>query len=162
VSIRVDESTSVDYTVKANDSSLRDGLVATAVLQDISKALNKVTSSPGDPPGTVTAPGATAQNQEDNFFKVFNDLGSMMTDAMSNMQTPQQNIAQTQATLSQVQTSHKTEESVMQTNISNAENVDMNDVATKISSLQVQLEAAYQVASSLKNLNLANYLPLNG
>ena len=48
---------------------------------------------------------------------------------------------------------------ILQTQIGNLDNVDSQKIATQLSSLQTQLETAYQLTAQLQKMNLAQYLP---
>jgi len=62
------------------------------------------------------------------------------------------------ATLDQTKTNLDTQISTSKTLLSDTQNADPYEVATKLSSLLTQLQASYQVTSSLSKLSLVNYL----
>ncbi|HTK83908.1 MAG TPA: flagellin [Patescibacteria group bacterium] len=161
VFIKADTSAEIDYTVLANDPSLRD-LVATAtMLVNITApppaGLSQISGTPGDP---SQPPGATTADQSANFYKVFNNLIATMSKASSGIDQLSSKLGYAQANLKTIQEDHTLDENVLKTNISNAEDVDLNEVATKLSSLQTQLQASYQITASLSKFSLAFILPV--
>ena len=156
--IRVDSTTEIDYTVLANDSGFRDIMAATSMIENIDAMMDEVTLDPGDPSGTVTAPGATTDEQSENFYKMFNDLAAMINGALDRLETVKFNLSQTQAQITQIKENHNLEKNIMQENISQVEDVDINEVAVKLNSLQLQLEASFRVTASLQQFSLAAFL----
>lgn len=161
VFIKADANAEVDYTTLANDPSLRDLLATATMLVNITApppaGLNQISGTPGDP---NQPPGATTADQSANFYKVFNDLISTMSKASSGIDQLSSKLGYAQANLKTIQDDHSLDENVLKTNISNAEDVDLNEVATKLSSLETQLQASYQITASLSKLSLAFILPV--
>lgn len=158
VTVRVDDNAEIDYTVKANADPFRNVMIAISMIKNIDAVLDKVTLKDSDPPGTVTAPGATQQEKNDNFYRVFNDLTAMMNKALDQIDTEQFKLAQAQAQITQIGDNHKVEKNMLANAIAGVEDVDINEVAVKLNALTIQLEASYRVTATISNLNLANFL----
>jgi len=158
ITVRLDDSTQLDYSQKANQDPVRDIVVAMNMLEQLDLALDKITREETDPVSTVTAPGGDKAEQNENFFKVFNDITRMLNSALKNLEGSESRLAQDQAVVLRVQDTHTLEKKVLEDTIDTVENVDLNSVALKISSLQVQLEASYAVTASIRGLSLANFL----
>lgn len=158
VYVRVEDNAEIDYTVFANTQGLRDIMAGVNMLANLDQVVDEVTREADDPLTTTTAPGATQQEQNDNFFKFFNDLGAMMNQALDLVDNELYQLSQSQAQLSKIKQSHKLDQNILNETISQVENVDMNEVAVKLQSLEIQLEASYRVTASLSSLTLVNFL----
>ncbi|MCB1556522.1 MAG: hypothetical protein KDJ15_04325 [Alphaproteobacteria bacterium] len=156
--VRVDEKTELDYTVKANESGFRDILVAIGAIKNLTQSLDEVTREADDPAATVTAPGATKQEQNENFYQVFNDLARMLTTGIDSLVNERFSLSQVQAQMNQIQENYKIEKNVLSGIISDVEDVDLNETAVKLNSLQIQLEASFRVTASLSDLSLVNFI----
>lgn len=161
VFIKADNSAEIDYTVLANDPAIRDLLATATMLVNITApppaGLSQVSGTPGDP---NQPPGATVADQRDNFYAMFNDLIGTMSAASSGLDQLSSKLGYAQANLKTIQEDHALDANVLKTNIGNAEDVDLNEVATKLSSLQTQLQASYQITASLSKFSLAFILPV--
>lgn len=164
VAIKADDNAEIDYTTLANDPAFRNTIAAVTMLVNMTApppaGLSQVSSTSGDPPGTVTAPGATPDQQQQNFYKVFNGLISTLSTASSGMEQISSKLGYAQSSLKTIQSNHTLDENTLQNQISGAENVDMTDVAVKLSTLETQLQASYQVTASLSKFSLAFILPV--
>ncbi|MFN3826312.1 MAG: flagellin [Micavibrio sp.] len=158
ISVRVDDNAEIDYTVMANADPFRDILVAISMIKNIDAVIDEVTLEDDDPAGTITAPGSTKQEKNDNFYKVFNDLAAMLNRGLDQIDTERFKLAQAQTQITQIADNHKVEKNMLATTISNAEDVDINEVAVKLNALTIQLEASYRVTATISNLNLASFL----
>jgi flagellar hook-associated protein 3 FlgL len=159
VAIKADDNAEVDYTTLANDPAIRNIVAAATMIMNMTGQLNQVATTGSDPPGTVTAPGATASEQQQNFYKVFNGLIGTINTASTAVNQISGKIGYAQASLQTIQGDHTLDENTLQSQIGNAEDVDLNEVAVKLSSLQTQLQASYQITASLSKLSLAYILP---
>jgi flagellar hook-associated protein 3 FlgL len=155
VAIKADDHASIDYTVLANDPAFRDIVAAIATIQSMTGTLSQVSGNPGSP---TEPPGATAADQRTNFFQVFNDLITKINASATSIDQISSKIGYAQASLKSIQEDHTLDANVLRTTISNIEDVDMNEVAVKLSSLQTQLQASYQITASLQKFNLAFFL----
>ncbi len=160
VSSRVSGSTEIDYTVLANNEGIKQILTALSVL----KSLPPVEFAPGalnDPTATTLpediAPFPPAAKQE-NFYKVIEDLRTTLNSGLDNLETESFKLAQVQARLNNIKTSHAQEVNTLKSVVADVENVDTTEVAAKITQLQVQIEASYQVTALTSQLTLVNFL----
>lgn len=159
VYVRVDEQTEINYTVFANNDGLRDVLVAMEMTAQIDTVLDEVALDPDDDPlNTVTAPGADKAEQNDNFFNFFNDLARMLNSAIDKIDNNLYSLSQDQAQITRIMDAHEVEQNVLQDTIADVEDIDLNEVAVKLNSLQTQLEASYRVTATLSNLSLVNFI----
>ena len=160
VYVRVDEYTEIDYTVQGNTDGIRDIVAAVNMLGQIDQVIDQVSSDPNSPPptGTVTAPGADKQEQNNNFYKFFNDLAAMMNKALDKVDSELYSLSQSQAQIAKIKDDHKLDQNILQDTVSSVEDVDMNEVAVKLNALQNQLEASYRVTASVSQLSLVNFL----
>jgi flagellar hook-associated protein 3 FlgL len=83
---------------------------------------------------------------------VINAGASTLTDAQSSLGMAQNQITQANSTMSNQMT-------LLQTGISQLDNVDPAQIATQLSTLSTQLQTAYQLTAQISKLNLAQYLP---
>lgn len=155
---RVDDNRELDYTVLADDEAFRDILVATNMLKGLSENLDKITLEEGDDASLVTSPGFDESAQSHNFYEVFNDISQMLSDAMDKLDGHYQDLTQVRVQMNNFDQSHEAEITTLQSVIEDVENVDINEVAVAISTLQFQMEAAYSVAASMSEISLVNYL----
>lgn len=158
VYVRVEDRTEIDYTVLANSEGFRDVVAVLGMISKLSTSLDEVTLESDDPPGTVTAPGATRDEQSDNFYQLFNDLTAKLSAALDSINTDLYSLSQSQAQISQIGDNHKLEKNTLLSTIGDVEDVDLNEAAVKVSSLQIQLEASYRVTAMVNQLSLINFL----
>jgi flagellar hook-associated protein 3 FlgL len=104
------------------------------------------------------APGATVEEQKDNFFAVITALLSTVEAALEDVDKVRFNLEAKKARLDQVQQQNTFEKNVLTNLIGDIENVDINEVAVSITSLQTSLEASYSVTSRVLQLSLVNFL----
>lgn len=158
VYVRVEDYTEINYTVFANTDGLRDIVAGVAMLSQIDQVMDEVTLDSDDPAGTVTAPGATQQEQNENFYKMFNDIGAMMNRALDKIDQELYQLSQSQAQIDKIKSGHMLDQNILQDTISSVEDADMNEVAVKLNALQIQLEASFRVTASISSLTLVNYI----
>lgn len=155
VYVRVSSNIELEYTSIANNDGFRDILSAIGMLDNLTAVLDKVTLAENDPLGTITAPGATKEEKNNNFYAVFNDIAVMISKGMDKLETETFKLSQTAARMNQISEDYKLEKNTLAGIISDVEDADMNEVAVKINSLQLQMEASYRVTASLSQLSLA-------
>lgn len=160
MTVRVSDVSEFDYTILANNTGIKDIIRALGVL----KELPPVEYAPGalnDPTATTlatdTAPFPPREKQE-NFFAVLNDLSRMLNTALDNITAQEFKMAQVQAQTSIVKTSNSDQINAYKDIIGDVENVDITEASVKISQMQVQLQASFQVTAMLSQLTLANFL----
>ncbi len=160
VFVRVEDNAEIDYTVFANMQGLRDIVAGVNMMANLDKVIDEVTRETDDPPlpGYVTAPGATQQEQNDNFFQFFNDVAAMMNQALDRVDSELYQLSQSQAQLAKIKESHKLDQNILKDTIAQVEDADMNEVAVKLNALQIQLEASFRVTASISSLTLVNFL----
>lgn len=158
--VRVSDVSEFDYTQLANDGPMREIIRALGIL----KQLPPVEYAPGalnDPTATTlaedTAPSPPAEKQE-NFFRVINDLSTMLNKAVDDLEQMEFQLAQVQAQISIVKESNVDQINAYEDIIGEVENVDITEASARISQMQVQLQASFQVTALLSQLTLANYL----
>lgn len=158
ISVRVENGATVDYGVMANEPSLRDILVGLKAVQEFTGALDEVDLETDDPVGTITAPGVTNQEQQANFYQVFNDLANMLSSAANGVVDRLSDLSQVQVQIDASREDHLRLINVQNTIISDIEDADINEVALKFNSLTGQLNAAFNVTASLRDVSLLNFL----
>lgn len=158
--VRVNDTTEFDYTTLANNTAMRDIVMAVGVL----RSLPSVDYAPGalnDPTATTiaedTAPWPPKEKQE-NFFKVINDLTRTMEAAIDSLEKEQYRLAQVQAQTTIMQDSHKDQIAAYEDIVGQAEDADPTEVSVRIKQMEMQLQASFQVTSLMSQLTLANYL----
>lgn len=157
VSVRADVNSDVDYTVMADNDGFKDILNSLALIDKMD--IDKISLDDGDDPLAVdTAPGATKQEQKDNFFKLYESLIKKINTGMDKLQLQEEKLQRVELQLTNISDGHTNDKNTLETALGNIENADPTDVAVKISSLQVQLSAAYQVTARLGQLSLTQYL----
>lgn len=164
VYVRVDESYEVEYTVLGNSQAFRDILVAAAYLKnDTLPPIADAYIPPNEPTPPLTpdvdgAPGDTIDDQKNNFFSVFSTLKQSVATAISDLNSIIGDLTQTQARLEEISKNHTEESNLLQSITSEVEDIDQNEVALKLTTLQTQLDISYRVAARVQQLSLANYL----
>lgn len=158
VTVRVDEGIEVDYTVRANEEAFRNVIIGVALFDRLNLALDGINSSPDDPPGFVTAPGATVEEQNANFYQIFDTVTNFLNSALDDIDDSQFKLSAAQAQIQSIRESHVVEKGILADQISDVEDIDLNEIAVQISSLQIQLEASYSVTAAIRDLSLVNYL----
>ncbi len=158
--VRVNDGSEFNYTCLANNKAMRDIVMVMGVL----KQLPSVEYAPGalnDPTATTiagdTAPYPPAEKQE-NFYAVINDLSRTLNNAIDNLDQEIFKLVQVQAQISIVKNSHTDQINAYKDIIGEVEDVDITEASVKISQLQVQMQASFQVTAMLSQLTLANFL----
>ena len=142
-----------------NTEGLREILLAVGVLKDLPPpeyapgALNDPTATTfaGDTP-----PFPPAEKQE-NFFQVLSSISATLSQAVDKVDDSRYQLAQTQVQMDKLNEFYTFEKKTFQDTVSEVEDADMTEVAAKINSLQIQLEASYTVTASISQLSLVNY-----
>lgn len=163
VTVRVDDNAEVDYTVRANEDPFRTVLIAISMMKNIDAVIDEVTVDIDDPnppaaDAPVVPPGANNKERNDNFYKVFNDIAAMLNKALDQLDSQSFNLSQSHAQITQIAENHKIDKNSMASIVDNVENVDINEVALKLNTLTIQLEASYRVTATISQLNLAKFL----
>jgi len=129
----------LQYNVKGNQPAFSDLLQGLSMLSMLSAPSTQLDS---------TAKAA-----------ILTQATTMIGQAQNELTTTQGQLGAVQAQLSQVSTAQQNAANNTTQQISTMESVDPVAAATKLSALQNQLEASYQVTSQLSQLTLSHYLP---
>jgi flagellar hook-associated protein 3 FlgL len=164
VFVRVSDTGEIDYTALANDPAFRDIMVGLSFMKNATLApIADVFAEPytqGDTPIVNGAPGADTNEMKQNFYQAFNAVGEMVANALQNIDDVVAKLESAQARIAEISDSYKEQKNALLTTISDVENVDTNEVAVRLTTLQTQLEASYRVTALLQDLSLANYLKI--
>jgi hypothetical protein len=140
---RVDQSVTVQFGARANETAIRSQLQTLAVFA-------AVTTSPTNPNGALQVQ-ALSQRVAQNLAP---QLGQQsMEDIQSDFATAQMTMKNAQARQTQSQ-------GTLQGIIDQAESASPDQVASEILALQTSLQASYQTTSMLSQLTLTKYLPV--
>ncbi|MGH1375031.1 MAG: flagellin [Alphaproteobacteria bacterium] len=161
VFVRASDNSELEYTALANEDNLRNIVVALAVIKNENFTPIVDVYEDGTYPGTPDvqgAPGTTASEQQENFYELYNALAKMVVDGVDGIDSTRFGIESTRAQMEETKQSHISQQQLLINTVSDVENVDVNEVAVKLSALQVQLQTSYQVTAATQNLTLANFL----
>ena len=140
VTMRIGETTELDYTVRADV----DGF------QDIIKALGFMANMQEPAPGDIP----TASELDD----VIQNIMDIARAAVEKLDAAATRVGGNFNLLNAVEATHESESAMLQGLIGKMENADTTDVVTQIQALQTQLQASYQVTSITNQLSLINFL----
>jgi flagellar hook-associated protein 3 FlgL len=140
---RVDQSVTVQYGARANETAIRSQLQTLAVFA-------AVTTS-------ATNPNAAAQVQELSLRATQNLLPQP---GRQNIQDIQSDFATAQLTMKDATARQKQTTGMLQGIVDQAESVSSDQVASQILALQTALQASYQTTAMLAQLSLTKFLPL--
>lgn len=161
VFVRADENSEFEYTTLANERSLRNVMVALAVMKNENLPPIVDVYEDGNYPGIPDAkgaPGATAAEQQDNFYQLFTQLSTLVNDSIDQIDKIRFRVETVRVQMSETKESHIDQRELLQNTINNVENVDTNEVAVRLTTLKTQLEASYSVTAITRELSLVNYL----
>ncbi|MGN7437364.1 MAG: flagellin [Alcanivorax sp.] len=161
VYVRADDNSEFKYTALANEDSFRDILVAMAVIKNENLPPIVDVYEDGNYPGTPDvkgAPGSTAEEQQDNFYQLYNALSDRVASSIDEIDQTRFRLETVRVQMNETQESHIQQQELLLTEVSNVEDVDVNEIAVRITTLQTQLQASYSVTAITQQLNLANYL----
>ncbi|HMM13736.1 MAG TPA: flagellin [Parvibaculum sp.] len=136
----IGDGSQIAYGARADQSALRTVVQSTAVLAAVSYSATDANAPASYSALTQRTSAALAFNNTQSVQSVVTDLGlkaSTLDMSKKNLQT-------------QISTS--------QTLLDNTQNADPYTVATQLTTLVTQLQASYQVTSTLSKLSLVNYL----
>lgn len=141
VTTRIDQSTSIDYTVKADSGGFQKIIQALGLMANLSV------------PNSSTDVPTTAQLND-----IMNQVSSLLRTGIGQLQAAQTDLGTKTALIGSIQDTHTQDSATLDGLVSTAEGADTTDVVTKIQSLQTQLQASYDVTSTLSKLSLVNFL----
>jgi len=140
---RVDQTSTIQYGVRANEQAIRSALQAVAVFASL-------TTSP-------TSPNATA-------------LVSALNQRVATVLTPQgrqqsladigTDLASAQVAMKDIAARQSQSKIMLQDLVDQSETINSDQVATELLALQTRLQASYQTTSMLSQLTLVKFLPV--
>lgn len=83
----------------------------------------------------------------------------LISAGMADLTAAQAGVGVTQAAITQSNSTMATQMDLMTTSLGDLENVDPYEASTRVSNLQTQVQASYQLTAQLHNMTLLNYLP---
>ena len=161
VFVRADENSEFKYTTLANEESLRNTLVALAVIKNENLPPIVDVYEDGVYPGIPDvkgAPGATAAEQQDNFYQLYTALTQMVAESIDEIDQIRFRMETVRVQMIETKQTHGDQKELLTNTVANVEDADVNEVAVKISTLQTQLEASYRVTALTQDLSLVNFL----
>lgn len=161
VFVRTDDTSEFKYTTLANESSLKNMMVALAVIKNENLPPVVDVYEDGVYPGIPDAkgaPGATAAEQKDNFYKLFDAMVKIVSKSIDEVDQIRFRMETVRAQMDETKTSHVAQSNLLLDTISSIENVNINEVAVRITTLQTQLEASYSVTALVQGLSLVRFL----
>ena len=162
VFVRVEQNAEVNYTTLANDQAFRDIMVGLAYIRSADLVpIADVYEPPNTYPGVPDqqgAPGADTQEMKENFFAVYNHVVTMVSQAIERLDQLSYNLGNAQSRIDDVKLAHEQDKNVLQSTIGDVENVDINEAAVKLTSLETQINASYAVTAKVQQLSLVNFL----
>jgi flagellar hook-associated protein 3 FlgL len=160
VRIRVDENSDFDYTLLANNSAMKDLIIAMGVLKDMPPpehapgALNTAT-----PPLTaLETPPFPPEERQENFYAVINDIAALMVQAIDDLDQEQYRLSLVEAQTESIQQQYVYQTNTLQSTIGEIEDVDLTEAVAKIQQVQIGLEASFSVTALIADLSLVNFL----
>lgn len=159
---RVNEYTEINYTSLANNEGFRDVMVAISVIRNENLGpIADVYAEPytfGDAPIAEGAPGATLEEQEDNFFQLFNTVRSMVNGALEKIDDEIVKLENARVRIDDARQVNERQQNIAAELISSVEDADINEVAVKLNALETSLDASYRVTARLQQLSLVNFI----
>ena len=161
--IRISDVSEIEYTVLANEKPFRDILVALSYFK--SEALPPLADEVEIDPTTGLpviltegAPGDTLGEMQENFYEVFNQLTAMVNTAMDDIDQLRNKLENARARMDGIKQDYANQKNLLLDVVSQVEDVDINEVALKISTMQIQLEASYRVTALVSEMSLVNFI----
>lgn len=141
VAVRIDQSTEVDYTVKADQDGFQELVRALGLMANL-----KV------PDPNVDVP--TVADLDEMLGKVL----SIARAGVAQLDQADTNLGTKSGFINAIMEDHERDASTLDGLIGDTENADMTDAVTKIQALQTQLQSSYEVTSIISRLSLVNFL----
>lgn len=160
VTTTLDTNRQIQYGALANDPAIRDIMVAAGMLENMAQVMDSVHTEPDGGSGQVTTPGIDREAQNKNFYAIYDDMVRMLNSGIKQLENIEFDLAQTQIETKKAKDDHALAQNLLTDRLANIEDVDLNEIAVKLTALQIQIEASYRVTASIKDLNLSNYMPL--
>lgn len=161
VFVRADENSEFDYTALANEQSLRNVVVALSVFQNENLPPIVNVYEDGNFPGTpdvLGAPGSTAAEQQDSFYELYNGIMKNILESIDDVDDIRFRLETVRVQANETKETQTNQKQLLLNTISSIEDVDQNEVAVRLTTLQTQLEASFNVTSITQRLSLINFL----
>ncbi len=140
VTMRIDETTEIDYTVRADVDGFQE------IIQALGFMANMQAPASGDIP--------TSQDLD----AVVQNILGIARAGVEKLDAAATRLGGNFNLLNAVQATHEKDAATLQGLVGKAENADTTDVVTQIQALQTQLQASYEVTSIVNKLSLVNFL----
>lgn len=140
---RVDQASTVQYGVRANEQAIRAAVQGVAVFAS-------VTTSPTNPNSTSVV---TALNQR--VASVLTPTGRQQS--LADIAT---DLASAQVAMKDIAARQGQSQVMLQSLVDKSESISPDEVATELLALQTKLQASYQTTSMLSQMSLVKYLPV--
>jgi len=140
---RIDQSVTVQYGARANETAIRRQLQSLAVLA-------AVTTTPSNPNAAAQV-AALSQRVAQNLSP---------QPGQQTIQDIQSDFATAQSTMKDATSRQKQTQAMLQNIVDQAESVSPDQVASQILALQTSLQASYQTTAMLSQLSLTKFLPI--
>jgi flagellar hook-associated protein 3 FlgL len=141
VTAQIDQSTNIDYTVRADTDGFQQIIRALGLMANL-----KVPNSGTDVPTTA------------ELNDLMNKVVTMAKSGLDQMTAAQSALGTKSALISSIEDGHKKDASTLEGLISSTEGTDTTEAVTKLQALQTQLQASYNVTATLSKLSLVNFL----
>ena len=163
ITVRASQTTEIDYTVRANEDPFRDILVGLAILKNpdltpVSDVYLPPNEGPPNAPDIEGAPGATIEDQRENFFAIFDGVSNLINEAVDGTESIEFRLESARARIDTIRQDNQDTQNFLLGTISDIENVDITEVAVKIQTLSTQLQASYSVTAQTLSLSLVNFI----
>jgi flagellin-like hook-associated protein FlgL len=136
LSATIDASVNLAYGIRADDPAIRT-------------VLNAIFALAGTNLSTTTDAG---------FREIAARAAADLSTGSQQITTIASNLGVKQQTLQATKDRHSNFQTAIRTQLSDIQDVDMTEAITRLTQTQTQLQASFQLLSSLKNLTLANYI----
>jgi hypothetical protein len=140
---RVDQSVTVQYGARANESAIRSQLQTLAVFAAVTTSATN--------PNAAGQVAALSQRVAQNLSR---------QPGQQTIENIQSDFATAQATMKDATARQKQTQGMLQGIVDQAENISPDQVASQILALQTSLQASYQTTAMLAQLTLTKFLPV--
>ncbi len=140
VAVTADENFKVDYTVKANNASIKSMLVVSEIM------------------AAITIPSGGDVPSKDDLQTVIKTLSTKLYNSSEGIDATLVTLKASEATIAEVRKQHVFDTSTLQTLVDNVENVDITETAVRLQNIQIQLEASFAATAAAASLSLLDFL----
>lgn len=141
VTARIDTSTNIDYTVKADQDGFQQIIAALGLMANM-----QVPNSGTDVPTTT------------DLDQMLTHVSQMAKGGIDQLTSAQTRLATQSTLVASIQNDHNQDATTLANLTQTMEGTDTTTAIAKLQSLQTQLEASYNVTSSMTKLSLVNFL----